>query len=564
MRGMAIRTVGDLVRRSIEAHPNETAMVSPPAKTSGVTQRLTYAELGARIRGVVGRLRAEGVKPGDRVAIFSENRAEWAIADLAAMSTGRVVVPIFATLPQDQAAFIARHAGCVLALCGNADLQSKLADVEGLRTALLDEVIGDEVTDADWAAEVDAVRPDAPATIIYTSGTTGLPKGAVISHEAVVHVPQAAARALTLGPGDRFLCFLPISHVYERVAGQLLPFSVGAAVCYSRSLAAIGADMQSFRPTVMLCVPRFLESLKDRIQDAVEKMPPLRRRLFAMALGQNQARQAGKFAPLAPLLDKVVMAKARERTGGALRFFVSGGAALAPSVAEFYFGLGLTVLQGYGLTETCGGTVVNRPRNNRYWTVGEPLEMDVRLAADGEIEIRGTALMSGYYQLPQETAEAMTGDGWFRTGDIGEWEGECLKITDRKKDIVVLANGKNIAPQPIENRLRERDLIQEVVLFGDDQDIVGALVVPRGDLLRARLGLPEDAPLVSNPAARAAIKAEIDAVNKSLAPHESVRKFALLAEPFSIEGGELTPTLKVKRKFVAKKFAAELQELFGP
>ena len=298
----------------------------------------------------------------------------------------------------------------------------------------------------------------------------------------------------------------------------------------------------------------------DKILDGVKKQPPLRQKLFRLALSQGTARAHGKFAPLAGVMDGLVGAKIRERTGGRIRFFVSGGAALPRHVADFYHAFGLTVLQGYGLTETTAATCVNHPdpARNKPHTVGEPLPgVEVGLAADGEILVRGPSRMLGYYHLPEATAEAIDSEGWFHTGDIGEWEGPCLKITDRKKDILVLANGKNVAPQPIENLLRESPLIGEVVLFGDGHEYVYALVIPNFERLRAALGATDaetDSHLAGRADARALVKAEIDRVNQGLADFEKVKRHAVLAATFSIETGELTPSLKVKRKVVREKF----------
>ena len=380
-------------------------------------------------------------------------------------------------------------------------------------------------------------------------------------HRAFFHVCQAAKGHIHLTEEDSFLSFLPMSHVYERVAGQCLPVYLGASICYSKGLSALGTEMTTFKPTILLVVPRFLENLRERILANVAKAPPLRQKVFQMALQGGVKKARGGFAPFQPIFDKLAMSKVRERTGGRLRFFVSGGAALAPVVAEFYIAAGLAVLQGYGLTETSGGTCVNKPENNKYWTVGEPMQMEVKIAEDGEILVRGPANMLGYYNLPDETAKAIDADGWFHTGDIGDFEGKSLKITDRKKDLLVLANGKNIAPQMIENRLKASDYVQEAVVLGDGMDYCIALIIPKFEAVRAALKLPEDAVLSQNDEARSLVKKEIDKVNKPLASFELVKKHALLDEPFTVEGGELTPTLKVKRRIVQQKFAKQIDAL---
>jgi long-chain acyl-CoA synthetase len=288
-------------------------------------------------------------------------------------------------------------------------------------------------------------------------------------------------------------------------------------------------------------------------------MPPLDRWLFKKAIQQGVRKARRQWAPWAGVLDVLVLSNVRDRLGGSFRYLVSGGAALPAHVAEFYLALGLTVLQGYGLTETSGATCVNRPERNKYWTVGEPLDVEVRLAEDGEILVRGTPVMQGYYNLPEETAQVLDAQGWFHTGDIGEWEGASLKITDRKKDLFKLSNGKYIAPQPLENRLKEGGLIVEAVVFGDGQDMVTALILPDYDEVRARLTTEATDPeLAHRDDVRALVKQEVDAVNRALPPHEVVKRFSLLERPFSIEGGELTPTLKVRRRIVAEKHADAL------
>jgi long-chain acyl-CoA synthetase len=303
-----------------------------------------------------------------------------------------------------------------------------------------------------------------------------------------------------------------------------------------------------------------LEAFSDRVASAVDKEGGLKKKLFDLGLSQGVKKARGQFAPLAGLTDKLVMSKIRARTGGRLRFFVSGGAALPPHVAEFLLATKLGVLQGYGLTETAGGTCINHPDRNKYWTVGEPLDMELRIAEDGEILLRGPGIMAGYYNLPEETEKVIDADGWFHTGDIGEMEGQSLKITDRKKDIIVLGNGKNVAPQPIENKLKQSPFISEAVVLGDAMDACVALIIPNFEAVRKELGLPEDANLSNNDDARKLIRRELDKTNKTLAPFEMVKKHALLDEPFSQETGELTPTLKVKRKVVKEKFADVIRQ----
>ncbi|CAN5465533.1 AMP-dependent synthetase/ligase [soil metagenome] len=551
-------TLGALWRESARKFPGRTAMLMPSGKKE--FKPLTYRELDERIRAFAASVRELGLKRGDRLAIFSESAPEWAWLDWACLSLGVVVVPIYPTLPADQAAHILADSGASVVVCGKEDLKAKVTGTRALLFSELPQV--EPLSSEEMDREIDATKPEDLATIIYTSGTTGVPKGAMIPHCAPVHMCGAVARALPLNEEEIFLSFLPMSHVYERCAGQFLPIALGACIAYAKSLASIGNDLVTVKPTVMLCVPRFLESFQGRVTDAVEKAPPLRQRLFRWGMSQGVKRAKGEFAPFAAILDKFVMAKLRERVGGRMRYFVSGGAALAPSVAEFYMACGLTVLQGYGLTETCGGTVVNRPgKNNKYWTIGEPLETEAKLADDGELWLRGQMIMQGYWNLPEATAEVLDADGWFHTGDIAEWEGKSLKITDRKKDLLVLGNGKNIAPQKIENKLRTSPLIAEAVVLGDGYDHCVALIVPAFEAVRAKLGHSDEEPLSGNAEAKKLVKAEVDRINKTLANFEAVKKFALLDAPFTVESGEMTPTLKVKRKVVRDRHKDLLETL---
>jgi long-chain acyl-CoA synthetase len=317
----------------------------------------------------------------------------------------------------------------------------------------------------------------------------------------------------------------------------------------------------------MCAVPRFFENFRQRIVDNAQKETTLKRRLFELALSQGAKRSLGKFAPLSGITDKLVGSRIRSRTGGRMRFFVSGGAALSPQVTEFYSAFGLTILQGYGLTETTAATCLNRYEDNRPWTVGPPIEaVEVKTAEDGEILVRGTAVMKGYHRLPEATAEAIDAEGWFHTGDIGEFDGPNLKITDRKKDIIVLGNGKNVAPQKIEAKLVESEFVSEAVLFGDGMEYVCALIVPNFDRLRPWLlerGHHESDPTeaVALEDVKALFKEEVVRANKTLADFEKVKRHCLLGTVFSVETGELTPSLKVKRRFVREKYASELASL---
>ena len=548
------KTLGSAILSACDRFADRPAMMVPPDFAA-----LTYRELRDRVAGYASTLKSLGLERGDRLAICAENCPECTQVDFAAQCLGIVTVPIFPTLPADQVQYILANSGAKLGLAGTEDLAKKFGDTP---FQILGQLTLGPIDLVALEREADIGDRESLVTIIYTSGTTGVPKGVMLPARVFLHEVDAVPRAAHIGPSDVFYSFLPISHVYERVPGQYLPLLTGGTVAYSRGLAAMASDFTKVRPTVILCVPRFLESFRDRILDGVKKLPPLRQRLFAMALTSGVKRAQGGFAPLQPLLDRLVMEKIRERMGGRVRFLVSGGAALSPAVAEFYLAVGITILQGYGLTETGGGTVINRPENNKYWTVGEPIEVEVKIAEDGEILIRGDLVMQGYWQMPEETSAVLDSEGWFHTGDIGEFEGKSLKITDRKKDLLVLGNGKNIAPQPIENKLRQSDYIADGVLLGDGMDSCAALIVPNAERVREKLGLAESEDLSTSDAVRKLLKSEIDAMNRTLAPFEAVKRFAVLRDPFSVATGELTPSLKVKRKFVREKYAELIKTLY--
>jgi long-chain acyl-CoA synthetase len=562
---MEAKTLGAVLRRTCHQHGDKPAFLIPK---EGEFEPMTYTSFFREVRRYAAAIRGLGLSRGERVGILAENCIEWAQFDWACYCLGIVSVPIYPTLPPDQVEGIVWDCGAELVVAGGAEQAAKLACLTDVRVVDLKSAEGlagmartSDMSEAEFEAEIDRTQPGDLATLIYTSGTTGKPKGAMMSHRAFVHVAWSASKNLPLNEHDLFLSFLPMSHVYERVAGQVLPIYLGATIALAKSIASVGNDLQKVHPTILLCVPRFLEAFRDRVLDNVGKASPIRQRLFHLAMSQGVARAKGEFAPLAPLLDRIAMRKLRERLGGRMRYFVSGGAALPPHVAEFFIGAGLTILQGYGLTETSGGSFVNRPESNRYWTVGKSLDMEAQLASDGEILLRGPALFDGYWNLPLETAAAVDREGWFHTGDIGGWEGEHLKITDRKKDILVLGNGKNVAPQPIENKLKSSPYIEEAVLFGDGMEHLIALVVPKADLLREELGLPEGVDVADHADAKRIIKREFDRINKTLAAHEMVKRHALLNRSFSIENGELTPSMKVKRRVIAERYADRLAEL---
>jgi long-chain acyl-CoA synthetase len=381
----------------------------------------------------------------------------------------------------------------------------------------------------------------------------------------------AVLRRIPVSETDRFLSFLPLPHVFERLVGFYFPLAAGAEIAYAGSLFTVQGDMADAKPTIMASVPRLYESMAGRIADTGAKLPPFRRRLFdwALRVGREVGVRRIERRPVGPLpalrhalADRLVLAKIRERTGGRMRYFVSGGAPLMRETAEFFAAIGLTILEGYGLTETSPVITFNPPDQIKLGTVGRPIDgIEVRLAPDGEILCRGHNVMQGYYNKTEATREAIDPEGWFHTGDVGVLDADgYLSITDRKKEILVLSNGKNVAPAPIEARLKTSPFIAQAVLLGDRQNVVSALIVPEFERLRqwakeAGIATEDNAALIADPRARRQIKSEIDRLSKELADFEKPRRFALLQRDFTIDSGELTPTLKLKRRVIAEKYA---------
>ena len=556
---------------------------------------LTFGDVEARVRRFALGLRALGIEKGDRVALLSENRPEWTIADLGAQAAGAVSVPIYPTLPPTQVAHILADSGARAIVVSDAKQLQKVVKsrdqtpdltviVAMEEASAQDDVLsfeavlreGDAARIDDYALVRDEVGPDDLMSIIYTSGTTGNPKGVMLTHDCMC-AAQDGIRADFFRfdpPNETFLSFLPLCHIYERVVSTLA-LTNGAHTYYNDSIFKLVENMAETRPSVMTNVPRVYESIHERILSEAAKLPAKRRAWFEWAIGvgervaarRNVGKSLGPFWPLQyALADKLVLSNLRAKFGGRLKFFVTGGAPLNPKTGAFFQALGCPILEGWGLTETTGPATVNPYGRVKLGTVGKAAHAcGVKIAADGEILVKGRNVMQGYWHNPQATAEVLDADGWFHSGDIGvEDQDGYFQITDRKKDLLVLANGKKVAPQPIETRLKHSPYIADVVLLGDQTGYVSALVLPAFDKLRdwAKEN-GKDARdltgLAADPAARKLFKQEVEAHSGELADFEKIKRIALLPAPLSIESGELTPTLKIKRKVVAEKYGHLLE-----
>ncbi len=566
----------------------------------GAWKPVTYREVGAAVRELAHGLMGLGLARGDKVAILSSTRVEWALADIAAILAGFVTVPVYPSNLPDQVEFILAHSGARAVFVEDAMQWNKVAGARkrlpDLSTVVL--MTGDAAERegtvgladlrkaglAHAAAHPDAIarrtaeiQPDDDLTIIYTSGTTGPPKGVVTRHRNYAFIVTSALQAVEVPKGSVFLQFLPLAHSLGRLE-HFLTFDALAVSAFARSIQSVGEDLPAVRPEIMVSVPRLYEKFYARVMAKVEEDGGLKKVIFRWALGvgrdasrrcQRGEARAGFLALKFALAEKLVFRKVRERMGGRLRFCISGGAPLSPEIAEFLHALGVLILEGYGMTENSTVTAVNRLDRYKFGTVGKPLPgTEIRIAPDGEILIRGGHVMKEYYRDPASTREAVDGDGWLHSGDIGVLDGEgFLRITDRKKDIIVTSGGKNVAPQNIENLLKGEKLISQAFVYGDRRKYLTALLTLSAEELAkwaAQNGVAETDPaaLARNPRVEGMMRAKVDGINGKLASFEQIKKFAILPSDFSQETGELTPTLKVKRKVVIQKYGSVLDALY--
>ena len=550
-------------------------------------ERVYHAALG---------LHALQLAKQDRVALLSENRLEWALADLAILSAGCINVPVYATLPAPQVEYILSDSEARAVFVSTPD---QLAKVEAGRSKLpkLQHIISfDPECDAEGVITLDALVArgemvaDKPAykdliatigkydwaSVIYTSGTTGVPKGSILTHWNFLSNVNAALSVLRIDPTDSCLSFLPLSHVFERTAGYYTMLTAGVSIAYAETMESVADNMLELSPTIMIAVPRFYEKIHGRVMTAVEQGSGIKKGLFkwAMKTGDKYVAEsiAGKVGFMTSrkrgLADALVFRKLKARTGGSIRFFVSGGAPLNPEINKFFHAAGLTLLEGYGLTETSPMISANTFEHLRFGTVGKPLPgVEVKIAPDGEILVRGDLIMQGYYKKPDETNEAIV-DGWFYTGDIGHLDEDgFLSITDRKKDIIVTAGGKNVAPQPMENCLKNSRFIDEVIVIGNGRKFVSALIVPNFENLRQfaigrQIAYTSDDELVAHAQVFELYADEITRLCEPFAGFEQIKKFTILATPLTIESGELTPSLKVKRRIIEGKYKDRIDSLY--
>lgn len=582
-------TLTQLFFDAVEGYDRPNAL---QVKIGGRYEPVSHRALLKRVRNVSYALRELGIETGDRVAIIAENSPEWAIADYACLTTRLIDVAIYPTLPAGQMQYILNDSGAVAAFVSNADQARKIASVRkslpALRCIISFEAIGTGLADFNIAdfehrgsdvAPTDSVarhrefalgaKPDDVATLLYTSGTTGEPKGVMLTHDNISSNVTALRDLIPFLATDVALSFLPLSHIFERTIGHYLMFATGTSIAYAESIATVADDMVEVRPTIMVSVPRLYEKMYARVLESASQGGALKKRIFAWARGVGEHWADARLAGATPkgtlafryrIAERLVFSKLAARTGGRMRYFVSGGAPLAPEIIKFFYAAGLVILEGYGLTETSPTISANTPSSYRIGTVGIPaLGISVAIADDGEILTRGPNVMLGYYRKPVQTEEAIDKDGWFHTGDIGTLTDGFLTITDRKKDLIVTAGGKNVAPQPIEAAMKRSKFVAEAVLIGDRRKFPMALIVPDFGQLEAwarykSLTFSDHASLIALPGVQAKMERETLAGLGDLASFETPKKIALLPAEFSVERGELTPTLKVKRRVIDEHY----------
>ena len=570
-------------------------------KIDGAYRPISHRTLLERVRRASLGLQELGVRSGDRIGLLSENRPEWAIADYACLTACVADVPIYPNSTPDQAGYILRDSGAVAIFVSTADQAAKIGQIRKQCPALRHVIgfdaqrhPGVDLTMAELEARGAAaetperiatyrkaaagVRPGDLATIIYTSGTTGDPKGVMLTHDNIFSNVRASRAVVPFAGEDVCLSFLPLSHIFERMAGHYMMLDTGTSIAYAESLEKVRDNLPEVRPTLVLSVPRLYEKMYAAVLENALSGGFVKKQIFFWArrvadrwanMKLSGVTPTGLLAVQYAIAQRLVFSKLKARTGGRLRYFVSGGAPLAPEINKFFYAAGLVILEGYGLTETSPVITVNSPTHFRIGSVGKPVAgVEVTIAADGEILTRGPHVMKGYYNKAEATAEAIDRDGWFHTGDIGEITADCfLRITDRKKDIIVTAAGKNIAPQPIEGLVKQNKFVSEAVMIGDRRKYPVLLVVPNWENLekwarKENLTWTSRAELLRNAAVKEKIEREALGELHNLARFEMPKRVGLLEHEFSVDRGELTPTLKVKRRVVDKSYKSLIDTLY--
>lgn len=595
------KTIPELYIFLTEVYGKKTSKNLMYRKVDNKYQGISYPEFKDQTDNFAFGLAALGIAKDDKVAIISENRPEWVYSDMAIVGLGAVDVPIYPSLTAESIEFILNNSESKGVIISTKFQLNKILKIKhSLRYLKFVVVLNEKdisaeekfiytfnevqemgknlkATDQNYFSQrMKAVKENDLCTIIYTSGTTGVPKGVMLTHKNIISNVRSALEAYPIGETDIFLSFLPLCHIFERMAGYYTGFSSGGQIYFAESIETVAQNMLEAHPTILTSVPRLFERMYSKIIKNVESQPVKKQKIFywAIEVGKEyaKAKKAGRI-PITlsikhKLADKLVFTKLREKTGGKLRFFISGGAALSRHLGEFFEGAGLVIIEGYGLTESSPVIAANRFDDYKFGTVGKPFpEVEVKIASDGEILARGPNIMQGYFKNKKETDEVLH-DGWLHTGDIGVFDADgFLMITDRKKHLFKTSTGKYIAPTPIENLFLSSKYIDQFVLIGDRRMFLSALIVPDFEAIKEyadshKIKYDSTEELMSMKEIYELIDKDMSQFQKKLANFERIRKFKLLTKPFTIETGEITPSLKVKRKFVEDEYSQLIEEMY--
>jgi long-chain acyl-CoA synthetase len=581
-----VQTVND-VFVSTSSRGDETVALQ---QVSGEWKPITSKAIYGRVRAVVQTLKSWGIGKGDRVALVSENRWEWAVTDFAALAIGAVDVPLYQTLTPDQMGYMLRNSG-VKAIFVSTKAQYQKVVAAGEIPSLEHVVVFDEGTfegaesfaeivkgsaeleqrDAAFDALVNEVKPEDLATIIYTSGTTGDPKGVMLTHGNLASNLRYSTDGFGIKQKDVSISFLPLSHVTARHLDYAL-YYLEVVIAYCPKLDALPGAMKAVQPTVFLAVPRVYEKIRQSVEN---KSTGMKKRILEWAIGRGKANRKKLLLGEEPkglgwqLANKLVYGKIREAFGGRARIYIAGGAPLGMDSAEWFLDVGIRIFEGYGMTETSPVIARNMFDAYRIGTVGAMVpNMETRIAEDGELEVHGPSVFIGYWQNEEATKTEFTEDGWFKTGDIGKIEDGFLSITDRKKEVIKTSGGKMVAPQPIENKLKANSLVAQAALVGDKKKFISVLISPNFQNLESwakqnGVSTEDRAALVSDPQVQKAYSEIVKKVNGTLAPYEAIKKIGVVPEEWSVEDGELTPSMKLKRRVILEKYKSQIEKFYG-
>ena len=576
------KTIPEIFFETSEKYSAKPALMY---KKEGVYFPILYKELASKVRIFASALQKLGVVENDKIAIFSENRPEWVVSDLAIMSVGAITVPLHTTFSPKAVCTVLNHSQAKILIVSNSDFLNRALlgqkQLKHLKKIIVIDKLASAQTET-FSGKVFSYRallslrindnyekvfldPDGVCSIIYTSGTTGLPKGVLLTHRNFLSNVESVNEIIPVKENDVFLSFLPVSHVLERMAGYYMPLSFGACIAYAENIKQLSVNLKEVRPTILISVPRIFDKFHDVVWDKINKSSPFKKNIFKWAL--KQKKQSARYK----LAEFLVFNKIKKQMGGRLRLAISGGASLNEKIGRFFSKMGITILEGYGLTETSPVISANRENDFKFGTVGKIVPgVKVKIAESKEILVKGPNVTQGYYKNPRETKNVFTRDGWFCTGDMGFIDKQgYLTVIGRAKEMIVTSGGKNIWPEAVENILNDDKFVSQSIVIGNGRKFISALIVPDWQeveiyMKENNIPLQGHEKLVKNPQLLAVFQQRIDEkINPNLSEYEKIRKFKLLSQEFSQEQDELTPTLKLRRHIVEKHWHKIIDEIYS-